>query len=127
MSAHSRRATNDTCGLAAISLAAEKDIRSCPDCGAQLLRISPETLAVTMNILMRNTVVLDQNQLVSALVRARTLRFRFVHGVRLSVVVDFARTRRAKSRRFAFEDGWIPHSSGSERLIVNATVAQEVK
>jgi hypothetical protein len=39
----------------------------------------------------------------------------------------FARTRRAKSRKFAFENGGIPHSSVSERPIVNATVAQEAK
>jgi hypothetical protein len=42
------------------------------------------------------------------------------------LVVDLQDTPR-EVHEIAFEDGWIPHSSGSERPIVNATVAQEVK
>jgi hypothetical protein len=42
------------------------------------------------------------------------------------LVIDLQDTPR-EVQEIAFEDGWIPHSSGSERPIVNATVAEEAK
>jgi len=42
------------------------------------------------------------------------------------LAVDLQDTPR-EVHEIAFEDGWILHSSGSERPIVNATVAQEAK